>query len=391
MSETWGIACFSQRNSNGNNLIDLANITGWSSVAGESASVVSNFTANLSPQTLWITDLTFDQVRSNINVPNIRPNVFFRISLDRIVDETFSYPSDKKNQFYVNVITEHLSMVAEDIRRTTLHMFPNIKWGLSLKDSIGKAINLVNDNTYHPFLKEVMASDQKFSVVLNAKRMTSYGQEVSLVSNRVEHLEAVTGYPIPVGVPDHITDITLDELFYSLTDPAFAEIELYLDNAPYPELVAFGVNQQSIRKWVALPELYMLSEFGARIVLKSALIFKESRMIEPFKAIRCNAYAQLNYGMGIVAENYLAAHLSNTAGFAGAYLRSADRTVSFFKAHHLQKMGFPVTGYGYGRVSVRSPIEQLERLRLLASDMGFQLVVSNTNQPLPFSIKKQVN
>lgn len=365
---------------------------GWRSVDGKPA-VRFNSPAELDSQVIWVTNTSFQDYNNNqlSFTANIRNTNFFRQSLPALASEVDIDPSAP-----IPSIIEILSGITSRVLDLAREVFPGIRFGLSLPDSIYEYMQL-SDQRNDPagrYQPQFQAAFQENSFVTGMKWVPG-AENVRLVPNRVSYAEMLLSYPVPIGGLHEVNaEISVDD-FLSIDHPAIAQAEVDMTSADNPELLAFGSQISGtaiMREWLAQPEVYFLRECGAKIRLHRAIRFESSDVIPPLlEKISNNAFVRCSYSAGLLAEAFVFAMMSKryvrgsrTAKtkyfFPGRaiHLRSVDRMLSFSSAKQIADIGFKVKSYGFGGVTVNATKEEVPEIMNLGADMGFMLLAVNT-------------
>ena len=372
MAERLGFAHFNETSINSSAISEL---NGWYATGGHQAELLSNFSANLSPQTVWVSNLPYQTVHQMGQpvIPHLRSKAFFRIDPHTIAEE-YGLRSIEKNRLTTE-LTRVLSKITSQIDIACHQIAPNIVWGRTLKESLAKAFNIQPDEvqtSHRDCVTQILANTQTFSSPLTEKNIND--TLCYLTPNRVFFLEKLCQFDLPKGEGRLVERISLDEVFYKLTTPAFLDVVINFDGCNNPNLPAFGINKNTPRHWVSTAEAYFLNEYGANIEVKRALVFSDSLRIPMIKELKRNPFVTNSYAYGIIAENYLAAFLNNNSRMRGSYLRSLERMLSFQFAQHLDRHGFSVKSYGYGKVFVYYDKDRHDELINLSALMDFSMV-----------------
>lgn len=365
---------------------------GWCSVNGEKA-IRFNSPAELDPQVIWITNTSIQDYNNNqlSYTSHIRNTNFFRQSLSAIASEIDIEPSAP-----IPTIIETLSGVSARVIGLAYEVFPGIRLGLSLADSIYEHLQLADQRNdpagrYQP---QFQSAFQENSLVAGVKWVPG-AENVRLVPNRVSYAELLLSYPVPIGGLREVSEAMAVEQFLALDHPAIAQAEVDLSSSENPELLAFGVQMSGtaiMREWMTQPEMHFMHISGAKIKLHRVIRSESSDVLPPMlEKISSNAFVRCSYSAGLLAESLSFALMSKrymrgsrTAKtkyfFPGRaiHMRSVDRMLSFSVAKRLADLGFRVKSYGFGGVTINATKEEVPEIMNVGADMGFMLLAVNT-------------
>jgi hypothetical protein len=212
----------------------------------------------------------------------------------------------------------------------------------------------------------------------------------TLRTNRLCYAQWLLSGKFPAGgwhLESKAHRFSLDDLL-DPAHPCLVEASIELNNSfggdgVTPSLVAFGsssfgAGKEALRRWISQPELAWLSRY-ARIHISSVLFCRDAQPLPEEMALpailTADPLLSLSIACGVVAEchwNAVAASTyvrrpgpGGTVRFNTIYtpvavwLRAMDRAYCFAMARKAASMGFHVSAYGYGSVSVWSAKDDL--------------------------------
>lgn len=230
---------------------------------------------------------------------------------------------------------------------------------------------------------------QSFSVVQEKPAYTSHPMApFTLRLNRLGYAQWLLSGEYPVGAWHYESgNLTLDRLL-DPSKPCLVEASIEFPSSTLPggvtpALIAFGSSsygggKETIRRWISQPELAWLTRY-ARVHVVSAMFCRDAQKLSPELALPpmllADPLLNLSVAAGVAAElHWNALAMGSTVrrtGNGGAqrfvmvnhplgvWLRALDRAYCFAMAKKAASMGFMVSAYGYGSISVWSHKDDL--------------------------------
>lgn len=216
---------------------------------------------------------------------------------------------------------------------------------------------------------------------------------VRLRFNRMPYAEWLLSNPVPDSGWSHaMSDVGFDHeaVMAGTFPPSLIQGVVEFDGVPaeIANLIAFGVgatSKRAKRGWMTDVEYRWISRF-ARVHVQSYLV-SVTRMPLPsgcqlpellagdrlVKALPGAGIVSYVHWQALVAPKYSRLTQSSENDVFGTWMRAHDRAVCFEAALEMQKLGFPVSGYGNGSVIVMVDRNRLKELEQLAIGMDFTM------------------
>jgi hypothetical protein len=216
------------------------------------------------------------------------------------------------------------------------------------------------------------------------------GKLLKLTVPRVSYAHQILATPIPKGIFEHrdratLRSISADRVGWvrRVDRPCMVEIavaEMDQDVAP---IYGFGnatdKERRTPRSWVAHPEFIAMSSFS-KLDVRSAWLGREYGLIgndlsDPIKKFLSDKFTETSWSAGLIAETLWRAASLPEAGvpkgqrpppderahtsWRGAWFRAADKVSMFTSAMKLSELGYAVTSYGIGWLTLSLAEDQV--------------------------------
>lgn len=358
---------------------------GWASVAGETAKRITG-PGDLAMDTIWLTNMGWGEFyKGGISAyPHLRMDSFLKVTVSQMCNELGIIPPfQMPAQQSVVVIAEIFNRVATIVRR---EFGVEIRNYGSLKDELAAKCRIPATFSKSEFHDAMKIAQQTYSTCPTKPQKGT--KTVTVRKNRVAHTMEVCSVPVPTDKFTLYTGSYLGpankrvERICQYPEPVICNVSIKSIQNDMVDLIAFGSvpsrnrRQAVMRDWVTQVELMMLADY-ADLTIESAYIGTGWDSLTSRVKIDPMPMDYLSYSYGLVAENFRAAHASDTPGKGGQsflsvqalWLSAIDRFWSFVMAAKLGATGLTVSGYGSGAVNIQAHPSQYEDIMRVSHAM----------------------
>lgn len=406
--------------------------SGWASVNGETAQVIATH-HELSNDTLWLTNLGYDEMRaSNLSQnPSLRPDYYLPIKLEDLLAEwgldaaeaSLSYIAKFASVLFARIMGISWRLLKETnpaLERSRAFIAPSLKEDLR---SLMPAMDYPSDEAWHGLKKGQGMKD--FSPT--ETRRPRGGRTVTFRRPRLAHTLDMLASPVPHGkfawvgknqmrgggdrtswVRENDRPCMVNAIYQGLLGgPAAGDVASVF---AFSNAISKGAEQ---RNWMAHPEFMVFSTF-ARLEVLGVWQGEGYRQLNlelphPVREFLSSRFSEMSWSAGIVAESLLrAAFLGDPAprklnqdkqgerspntSWQGVWLRAADRMTMFALSMDLTREGFSVTSYGVNWIKCSATEDQVPdliqhamRIGLVPQYLDIPEGLFRQNAPLPWN------
>lgn len=347
---------------------------GWACRADESPFKFSGI-AELSNDTLWVTNLSFDEYKNRAKkISHLRRSDYLRSSLTSIAADL--------GIRITGVFAREASVVlARVFRHSMLIAIHTYAWESPLTDLRGDTLS-DDIRRYLPYATSAQPLTRAaFISAHQSYSMPEWGSfyepdtvPLTMRYNRMDYAKQIMATMVPDDSwtympPGDACRMTINDLL-NPDRPCMVEaaVELGTLNPDIAALISFGAQtarRSGIRKWISQPELSWLSRHAT--VRVSSVLYAQAAAPMPAnlglpERLTADPLFAMSLSAGLVAEAHWSAvaapvynrtSKSNDVSSRAVWLRAVDRALSFGLAQKAYEAGFRVSGYGNGSVFVR--------------------------------------
>lgn len=365
-----------------------------------------NSVSDLPSQTLWITNLDLNSLyEANLSKnPKIAHDGYLRTRLMNIAQElgATNLPPDQQAYLFAHIIGPVMEMAAEEVGFVS---YPNN----ALSAVVGQ-LHGIPDAPQGSTLRLVAERSSQTYTACQKDRLYEKAEHFTFWIPRYENAYELLQNPVPrsdelVAIPQHLLPslgknaATLVEWALEKKVPLFAQIHINSIEPDTGRLLSYGSGAnhlqesarpltssgqesrkyegRNMREWCALPELEVLAtcaDIEIRSLVRASNIDNPSIQLRDPESLRAGS---ISYAYGIVAENIWVGLTRRTAGdnkaartLSAAWIQSLDRMRCLKIAQKLTAIGFEVTHYGYGRITVSCPQSIRQLIPAVAREHG---------------------
>lgn len=230
---------------------------------------------------------------------------------------------------------------------------------------------------------------------------TSGAQVIRIRRPRFDHAIDMLSTPVPIGPFKRFqgSKIGTAEDIARFSRPVIAEISVSHADPTLSPLFGFGVSMEKRkrvqRSWVPHPELAAMESFTS-IQVKNAFLGDRYTTLskdvaDQIKAFLTDGGGNLSWSANILAETIWRAatvgmdtsekveknKVRPQTSWRGAWIKAADKVVTFRHALRLHRAHFQVKTYGSGWISCLVPLERMKEFALTAYEAGLIMPVKN--------------
>lgn len=336
--------------------------------------------ADLPSDVLWVTNLDYDTLREAglSKTPRIANDGYFRTRLPHMIHELGLRKATADAQ--AAVLSGYLGIAGAMLKnQLRITQYPAYGMPQAVGQLYGSPDLPMRSNTY----MVAEQAGQRYTACQRQGHLPT-AEHFTFWYPRAQWAEQMLSIPTPSGQLQVMPRHTLPSLgndpralvayAYESKLPIFARIKVNGLKEGVGQLMNYGAGAMDIRgqtrdgnqydarnfrEWCALPELDFLVSYGDVEVLEVVCAQGwNGTGIHTHKT----KLSQVSYAYGLAAENLWAGKLrKNTGNFgiaknlSSSWLQAEDRMRCLIASERLHSLGFEITNYGNGRISVACP------------------------------------
>lgn len=363
---------------------------GWASIGGDPARRIGSIT-ELESNVKWLTNLDFEDFYANRLGKN--PNLFYSAFLRTDVKSVAADIGASADQLsadkavcalslvfkrVMDLATKHLQINLDVQNASTLHDF--IAARTINKYEIPDEINTALKHAYQASTQCVSRPNVGWKYAM--LRKPRYQHAIDVLSTPVPsefRWVYVNSDKMPVSGQKRIDWCIANEL------PVLANVKVTpRRGGDLNVIISYNSGAMVERAWLSQPELLWVSLFCDVEVIGAFVCeagWEHQKEIDTYPSLGEFSYG--SYSLGILCENLWVSLASPRTKVArkfypprAVWYRAADRIEIFKSAAKLHRLGFQVSGYGYGSVWLNYPPGATKDLIDVATETGLDVPVS---------------